>query len=114
MVATTVGELRDRVTLQVKSTAPDGQGGRAVTWGALATVWAAVVPLSARERLAAAAIGAQQLYTVVIRYRDDVVPSMRLTWTPYRLAAKTFEIHGVQPHGAGGRAFLRLDCSEVI
>lgn len=106
------GDLRDRVTIQQKSTTADGQGGRAVTWATLATVSATVKPVQMSERLQAAAIGSSLTYTVTIRYRPDVTPAMRLTWTPYRSSTtKTLEIHGVQPQNRDG---LVLECSEVI
>jgi SPP1 family predicted phage head-tail adaptor len=111
----TAGALRDRVTVQQKSTTADGQGGRSTTWATLATVFAQVLAMSARERLAQASIGALQAYTVIVRYRADITPAMRISWTPYRAtSAKTLEIHSVQPHPDQPRTFLRLDCAEVI
>jgi head-tail adaptor len=70
--------------------------------------------MGARERLAQAAIGAQQAYTVIVRYRTDITPAMRISWTPFRGTAKTLQIHGVQPLAEQPRTFLRLDCAEVI
>jgi SPP1 family predicted phage head-tail adaptor len=108
------GELRDRVTIQSKTTVADGQGGRTTTWGTLDTVWARVSPVRTAERLQAAAIGALQAYQVTIRSRSDVTTAMRLSWTPFRAgSAKTLEIHGVTPLD-GGRSFLLLDCAEVV
>lgn len=109
------GELRERVTVQQPTTTTDAQKGRATTWGTLAaSLPAKVVPLSARERIQSAALGAQQVYTVLIRYRADVTTKMRLSWTPYKAtAAKTLQIHGAQPH-EGRRVFLNMSCSEVI
>ncbi len=109
-----IGQLKERVTIQQKTTAPDGQGGRVTTWGTLATVWAAVVPMTTAERIQAAAIGALLTYRVTLRYRAEVTPQMRLTWTPFlSTTTKTLEIHGVQAVD-GGRQWMQLDCAEVI
>lgn len=108
------GLLRERVTIQSKTSVSDGEGGRTPTWSTLATVWAQVEPLRMGERLQANALGSALTWRVVMRYRADVTPQMRLQWTPrLATAAKTLEVHGVQPH-ATDRHGLVLECSEVI
>lgn len=107
----TIGELRERVTIQQPSVA--ATQARTVTWSSLAIVWANVSPAAASERIQAAAMGAAHDYRVTIRYRGDVTPTMRIAWTPYDGSAKTLQIHGVQPLD-GARAFLVLTCGEVI
>lgn len=110
------GNLSDRVTLRVKSSTTDSQGGRVETWADLPTsprVWAQVRPTSASERVQAGALTATVGYQVVMRYRADVTPQMRLTWRPYRASADvTLEVHGVAALD-GGREFLALDCGVV-
>lgn len=111
------GDLRDRVTLLKPSTTTDTQGGHTVTWAQLATaprMWAMVRPTGASERVQATALTATVGYQVVIRYRADVTPQMRLTWRPYRSTADlTLEVHGVTALD-GGREFLALDCGVVV
>lgn len=109
-----IGQLRERVTIQEKTTTPDSQGGRTTTWGTLATVWASVVPLTMGEKLQASAVGSTLAYRVTCRYRADVTPAMRITWMPFMSeTTKTLEIHGVQA-ADGGRQWLTMDCAEVI
>jgi SPP1 family predicted phage head-tail adaptor len=109
-----IGQLKERVTIQQKAVTADGQGGRVTTWGAFATVWAAVVPLTTAERIQAASMGALLTYRVTARYRADVTPAMRLTWVPFlSTTTKTLEIHGVQAVD-GGRQWMQMDCAEVI
>jgi SPP1 family predicted phage head-tail adaptor len=110
----TAGCLRESVIVQQPTDTADGQGGFTTAWSTLATVRAMVKAAGAREALQQAATGAQQMYEVAIRYRDDVTPRMRLSWRPFRGTAKTLQIHGVQPHPDQPRAFLRLMCAEVI
>lgn len=110
---TTIGSLRDLVTIEQKTTTDDGQGGRVASWSTLAKVHANVRPLSGTERLQAAAISASMPYEVTVRYRGDVSPTMRLQWTPYKAtAARTLQIQGVRAQH-GGRQWLMLDCAEV-
>lgn len=107
------GDLRDRFTIQQKTTVADSQGGRSTTWSTLATVWANVRALGAGERIQAATLGSHLRYVVTIYYRADVTPSMRGSWTPYKAStAKTLEIHGVQALDSE-RVWLTLDCGEV-
>jgi SPP1 family predicted phage head-tail adaptor len=110
--ATITGSLTDRVAIQQNTTTPDSQGGRSSSWGTLATVWASVRAARATELLQAQAIESQVDYAVTMRYRQDVVPAMRLSWTPYGGSAKTLQIHGIHPVD-GRRDFIVLLCGEV-
>ena len=115
MATTTIGQLRDRVTIQQPSTSTDSNGGKTVTWGTLATVWASVTPY-VPQRGAPEAVGGGELtaltdYLVTVRYRGDVLASDRVSWTPYSGSAKTLQIHGVYPDP--GRGYLTLACGEV-
>lgn len=107
------GDLRERVIVQRATTTADTQGGRTTTWSALATVPASVVPWETQqdEALRADALTAMARYRVWLRYRPDVTPTMRLSWTPYRMStAKTLEIQAVSLRG---RELLLLDCVEA-
>lgn len=111
MAAVSIGDLKDRVVIQQNTTTADTQGGRASSWGTLATVWASVRGSAATESIAGAKVGSVGSYDVVMRYRADVTPLMRLSWTPYLGSAKTLQILGVQP---AGRDRIALTCAEVI
>ena len=102
-----IGLLRERVTLQVKTTATDVGPGKSVTWGPLATVWAHVQPLKSGEVIQAMAMGSAVSYTVRIRYRTDVTPANRLRWD-----RKTLQIHSVV-RVDGKTEFLELLCGEI-
>jgi SPP1 family predicted phage head-tail adaptor len=93
----------------------DSQGGQGSGWHTVATIFGAVVPLSASELLQAQAMNSEQAYRVTIYYRPDITPKMRLSWLPYQFTvAKTLEIHGVLPDADEPRRFLVLDVAEVI
>lgn len=111
--STTTGDLIERVVIQQDTTTPDSQGGRTSSWGTLATVWANVRTARASEQEQAQAIGSHVEYAVTIRYRADVTPLMKLSWTPYGASsAKTLQIVGVTPL-EGRREFVALTCQEV-
>lgn len=113
-----IGSLRERLTIQYKSTTSDGQGGRSVSWNnTLAVVWARMTALSGRELLQAGAIGSTVVYRAVIRVRSDVTAKMRVTWTPSWSSAtptKTLEISAVRPSSSDPTSWLELDCSELV
>jgi SPP1 family predicted phage head-tail adaptor len=106
------GALTELIVIQQKTTTPDTQGGRAVAPATLATVWASVVAAGANERLQIPSVDSLGQYVVTIRYRADVSPQMKVSWTPYGGAEKVLQILGVQPLD-GQRVFLVLTCGEV-
>lgn len=110
-IASLTGSLTERVAITQDTKTPDTQGGRSASESTLATVWARVRPLSGRELMQAQAVSSEVQYEVTIRYRADVTPQMRLTWTPYQgAAARTLQILAVRQ---GERDALLLDCGEV-
>lgn len=74
------GTLDQRVIIQEETLTTDAYGGATSAWSTLATVWAAVKPLSGRERSDVAAVEAPALYRFTIRRRSDVLDTMRLSW----------------------------------
>jgi len=102
------GKLNQRVTLQAFSTERDSEGAVTEEWTDVATVWASVEPLSAREFVQAAATQSKVTARIVIRYRDDVVPTMRAVHR-----GKTYNIEGVLPDKDSGLEYLTLPVSEL-
>lgn len=103
------GLLRHRVTLQRKvATSQNPQTGAPVyEWLDIATVWAEVAPLSAREFVASQAMPSQVTTRMTIRYRDDVDSQCRAIHR-----GKVFDIHGVLPDVVSGIEYLTLPCSQ--
>lgn len=103
-----VGKLRHRVTLQFRTETQDPDTGVMTQgWAEVATVWASVEPLSAREFIASQATQAKVTTRITIRYRDDVVPTMRLMHR-----GTTYNIEGVLPDKDSGLEYLTLACSS--
>lgn len=104
----TAGRLRHRVSLQAKvATRDPDTGAPLVTWQELAKVWAAIEPLSAREFIAAQATRSEVTARIVIRYRGDVVATMRAVH-----GARIYNIAGVLADKDSGLEYLTLPVSE--
>jgi SPP1 family predicted phage head-tail adaptor len=72
-----IGDLRQRITLQQSVKTPDGHKGFTEQWQDLATMWAAVEPLTGREYFSAHQIKAEVTHRVKVRYRTDATTKMR-------------------------------------
>ena len=102
-----IGNMRERVAIQQKTSSTDSQGGRSVTWGILETVAAAIEPEGATtEQIQAGAITATGRYRVRLRHRTDVTAAMRLRWR-----TRILQILSVVSDER--RRFLLLQCAEV-
>ncbi|GHB30484.1 phage head closure protein [Salinicola rhizosphaerae] len=104
------GKLRHRVRLESKQLTQNPQTGAMVeSWQPVATVWASIEPLSAREFIAAGAEQSSVTTRIVIRYREGVTAQMRAV-----SRGKTYNIEGVLPDPRSGREYLTLPCSEGV
>ncbi len=85
-----IGDLRQRLTLEMPSRTGDGGGGANETWVTVAELWAALRPLSGAERLEADSISGRVTHEVWIRHLSGVTPQMR-----FRLDTRLFDIRAV-------------------
>ena len=102
------GKLRHRVTIESPSESQSDSGEVTSTWAAIATVWAAVEPLSGRERLAAEQAGAEVAVRVRMRYVAGVTPTCRILH-----GTRYLEIAAVIDPAERG-AELELLCREAV
>lgn len=81
------GRLRHRVLIEQYVLAVDSNGetvqdpntgATSGAWQEVATVWAAIEPLSAKEFIASQAVQSEVVARIVIRYRPGMDPAMRL------------------------------------
>jgi SPP1 family predicted phage head-tail adaptor len=96
------GELNQRVQLQRRSDGQDGAGQPVETWPVLATVFARVTNLSGVQLIKAGADTSVVSTSIVIRYRADVDPAMRVV---YR--GNVYQITAVIPD-EGLRQYIEL------
>ncbi len=85
-----IGDLRQRVMIEVANRTSDGGGGADDVWGLVAEVWAYVKPLTGSERVEADAVAGRVSHEVWLRYRDDVEPEMRVN-----MDGRLFDIRAV-------------------
>ncbi len=74
------GKLNKQITifaLATGSPSVDEYGAPNNSWETLATVWAAIEPLSGREFWAQQQVQSEISARIRIRYRDDVLPGMK-------------------------------------
>ena len=76
------GDLRKRVTFQLRGVTTDSFGQQTTTWADLLTTWASLEGLTAQELFAAQSIQSEVTHTITVRYRSEfaqpkTVASMR-------------------------------------
>ncbi len=107
-IAVKAGDLRQRVLIKQKNTeTPNAYGERQTTWRTLASVWAKVAPISAREAERGKSFGETVSHQVEMRYRDDVTTGMKISHR-----SRDLYINGSIDDGEL-RTRLILFCSEV-
>lgn len=110
MPAVAAGELRHKVQLQALTTAQNPVTGEIEhSWSTIAELWAQVVPMSAREFVAAAAEQSEVRGRMVIRYRGEVDATMRIVFR-----GKWHAIFGVLPDAESGKEHLTLITGEGV
>lgn len=72
-----IGRLRRRLTLEAASRTPDGGGGAAESWSAIAQVRVDIRPKGGGEGVDADALSGHVSHEITLRYRSGVVPAMR-------------------------------------
>ena len=102
------GELRHRVTIQWPTKAADEAGGFSTTWADLATVWAAIEPLSGRERFHAQSQNMSVSHRVRMRFLAGVTAEHRVIF-----GGRFFNVRSVINQGERNR-WLILDCEEGV
>jgi SPP1 family predicted phage head-tail adaptor len=70
--------LNRRVALEAQVLTPDGGGGYSANWDTVATMWAAIEPVSGADVFGPDASEARVRYRITIRRRSDVFAGMRV------------------------------------
>ena len=84
----TSSRLRHRLTLQAETQVADGAGGYGKGWQNIADVWAEIIPITGVNAKITSAAGKEMLFAgqiqpeishkILLRYRGDITPAMRL------------------------------------
>jgi SPP1 family predicted phage head-tail adaptor len=106
------GRLRHRVVIQYPFEVQDSNNGAmGIDWRTLATVWAAIEPISAKEFVAAQADQTNVTTRIMIRKRTDVNFTHRIF---HPSSGDYFDIRGVIPDKDTGKEYLTLACAEGV
>lgn len=104
------GTLRHHVTIKENRVTQDSTTGEMVSsWVQVCRPWAQIVPMSARDYLAANAAQSEMRGRIVIRWRGDVEAGMRVE---YR--GKYYQIIGVMEDDKSMREHLTLMVTEGV
>ena len=106
-MASRIGALRHRVTIEEPVRVPDAAGGADITWQSLATVWAEIQPKAGREVFESDQLGGRVTHDVRMRFRSGVTPKMRILHN-----ARSFDIRYVANIGERGE-WLVCACEET-
>lgn len=92
----TAAELRDQVTLQVRTAGQDAHGQESTDWTNLATVWAKTEPLRGRDFFAAGQMQSGVTTRFTIRWRANLTGAQRVLWrgTPYDIQGHPIDVDG--------------------
>jgi SPP1 family predicted phage head-tail adaptor len=103
---TAPGALRERLVLEQPVETPDGAGGVTRSYASVTTLWAALIPVSARDQVAADSLGASITHRIVISSRADITTRHRL-----REGARIFRLVALRDQDGSGR-FLEISAQE--
>jgi SPP1 family predicted phage head-tail adaptor len=98
------GALDRRLTLEAPVESADGSGGVTRSFSAVATLWASVDPVSARENVVADALGADVTHRIRIRYDSSITLRHR-----FRDGDAVFRIVAIR---ARDKRFLDIDAAQ--
>jgi len=105
------GKLRNRITIQEKSTSRNEYHDEVVSWVDIGTdpqVWASIEPLQGREFYDARREGSEQPVRIRMRYRDDLDTTMRIVY-----GLHIYDIESIQHVHERGRELV-LVCNELL
>ncbi len=100
-----IGELRERITLQYSTLASDPAGGSTKSWVDYATIWAKAWTVSSGESTEARQTVLTRIQKFKIRYRSVLKGDWRV-----KFGTRYFAIHSIDPDDK--REFIYLTCKE--
>jgi len=103
----TIGDLRQRVTIEAPVDAPDDVGGFIRGFTPIAQVWARIERSGAEEQFVEQRLEQATRRVVTIRWRADVSSQMRFVFRDRKLLVKSVE------DADETRRFLRCLCEEI-
>jgi len=103
------GRLRHRIHIQERVLSQDSNLDPVTSWEPVATVWAAVEPLSTREFFAAQAAQSEVVARITIRYRDGLNAQMRILHR-----GKIYNPAGFLPDAVSGVEYMTIPVTQGV
>jgi len=100
------GQMTARLDLEAPVATPDGQGGAALTWNVVASLWARIEPVSFQVAEEASAERGTISHRIWVRYREDIAAGQR-----FRKGARIFVVKLVRDPDET-RRYLVCQCEE--
>lgn len=100
------GKLNRRLVLEEPVIVPDGAGGVVRSWQTLATLWAALLPVSANNVMVADGAAVTVTHRITIRGGPEVTARHR-----FRLGARIFQVIALRDRDGDGR-FIDIEAEE--
>lgn len=108
MTGTVIGPLRHRVAIERPQRSSADGGGATIEWIAVADVFVRIDAISGREIEVADGLAARATHKILMRYRDDVLPEMRIV-----VGSRRLDIRAVLDLD-GRRRWLQCLCEEQL
>lgn len=103
-----IGKLNRRIDILKYDVTRDEYGGEQKEWVLQKTLWASIQPVSGTEYFKAQQVEAQNITTIIIRYRTDITVLNRIKYKD-----KIYEIIGVSDNFTNHN-MLTLNCKEIV
>ncbi len=100
------GDLNRRLVLEEPVDTPDGAGGVTRSYQTVSTLWASVLPASAKGLVVAAGRGVRVTHRITIRSGLEVTTRHRFRW-----GARIFQVVALRDQDGEGR-FLEIAAEE--
>ena len=104
-----IGELRNRVSLQSISLTTDDGGGASTSFSTSSTVWAKVENESGSEAVFGNQLRATARYKFLIRYNSSLTEKFRILYN-----SKTFNNEHIKDLFEGKKRYQEIICTEGV
>lgn len=106
-----IGRLDKRITIQRRSATKDSYGQEVNQWVDIATVWANIKPIGGRERLRSMVVESSLTHTVMVRYRESLMPPTLADAWRIQYGTRIFNITAAMDMEEDHR-WVVFDCTE--
>lgn len=113
MTSLRAGQLNRRITLQAPVAALDAYGVPTPGWTNVMTVWAAIEPLSSRERINAQSIASEISHQLTVRYSSALTDTRVVAGYRALYKGRIFNIHAALNEDEGN-VLVTLLASEGL